>query len=252
MLPLDELQLLAGQVDAAKDLIALKPLYDRVEEIARESGSDFEVQVAAEDLRQVIIAKGVKLRRSRERVIVHTTPPAALPPPATPTPVRLASSFHDILQSDWFADHNLRRAVWIGVAVGVVGWLVLFVTMVQIARHRNMPQRAAVASSSKSIPVDIVTSPPGATIQINNETKCKSNCRVSLPPGNYQVTAMLDGFDPAATGVTVIPGPPIAVNLTLPSQTQTVRIFTDLPSGKVLLDGRRRPTCRMDSLCWTA
>jgi hypothetical protein len=242
MLPLDELQLLAGQIEAARDLTALKPLFERVEEIARDNDGDFDVQVAAEDLRQTIVAKGVKLRRSREKAAVHTAPPPLPPVSPRPAPVRFASAFHDILRSDWFTDHNLRRAVWIGVAVGVVGWLVLFITMVQIAGHRNIPDRSVTAASSgKSVAVDIATSPPGATIQINNETKCKSNCRISLPPGNYQVTAMLDGFDPAATGVTVIPGPPISVNLSLPSQTQTVRIFTDLPSGKVTLDGAPAP-----------
>ena len=85
--------------------------------------------------------------------------------------------------------------------------------------------------------MDIITTPPGATIQINNDTKCTSNCRVNLAPGNYQVTAMLDGYDPAATGVTVLPGAPINVTLALQNQAQTVRIFTDLPSGKVTLDG---------------
>jgi hypothetical protein len=240
MPPLDELQLLAGQIDSARDLASLRPLFDRIEEIARNHPADFEVQVAAEDLRQNIIAKGVKLRRSHERMIGYAAPvppqaPASPPAPRTPQPV---AAFQNLLRADWLADHNLRRAVWIGVAVGVVGWLVLFITLVQIARHRNMPEKASVvASSAKTVPVEFVTSPPGATIQINNETKCKSNCRVDLPPGNYQVTAMLDGFDPAATGVTVVPGPSITVNLTLPSQTQTVRVFTDLPAGKVYLDG---------------
>jgi hypothetical protein len=241
MSPLDELQLLDNQVETAKDVGALRPIYDRLDEIARENSGDFEVQLVAADLRQRVINKGLRLRRARERAVRRPLR-ATEPPPAPQASKRF--SLGDSLRANLLTDLPLSRAVWMGVALGVVGWLVIFVTLVQVARRRNIPQPAAVVASSATkggVPVDITTSPPGATIQINNETKCKSNCRIALPPGNYQVTAMLDGFEPAATGVTVVPGPPIAVNLMLPSQTQTVRIYTDLPSGKVFLDGRPAP-----------
>ncbi len=121
--------------------------------------------------------------------------------------------------------------------MGLLGSLVLWVTMVQIARKRN-PDLAPVSTSTTAIPVNITTTPPGATIQINNETKCTSNCKVSLSPGNYQVTALMDGFDPVATGVTVVPGAPVNVNLNLSAQAQAVRVLTDLPSGSVSLDNK--------------
>jgi hypothetical protein len=243
MLPLDELQLLDSQLETAKDVGALRPIYDRLEEIARENSGDFEVQLVAADLRQRVINKGLRLRHARERAVRHPVAAVAPPPPARPASKRFSFGGNGF-RANLLADLPLSRAVWMGVALGVVGWLVIFITLVQIARRRNIPPQPAVVASSTTkggVPVDITTSPPGATIQINNETKCKSNCRIALPPGNYQVTAMLDGFDPAATGVTVVPGPPIPVNLTLPSQTQTVRIYTDLPSGKVFLDGKAAP-----------
>jgi hypothetical protein len=226
MAPLDELKRLEAQISSAASLDALKPIYARLDDIAQTNSGDFEVQLVVADLREHLVHKGVNLRRSQQ---VLAGAPAG---------------------SWWLRDDgklDIKRALMIGAGLGVVGWLVLFITLVQIARYRNIPQpqtisvAAASPAAAGTVPVDIVTTPPGATIQINNDTKCTSNCRVNLAPGNYQVTAMLDGFDPAATGVTVVPGSPINVSLALLNQTQTVRVYTDLPSGKVYLDGKPAP-----------
>ncbi len=223
MTPLEELKQLEALIENASNLGTLKPIYDRLEEIARQNANDFEVQLAVADVREHLVHRGAALRR------LPSDSPAADAIPVKP-PI------------------NLRKALGIGAVLGVLGWLILFVTLVQIARNRNIPQppagetkTSATPPAAGTVPVDIVTTPPGATIQINNDTKCTSNCRVNLPPGNYQVTAMLDGYDPAATGVTVIPGAPINVSLALQNQAQTVRIYTDLPSGRVLLDGIAMP-----------
>jgi hypothetical protein len=222
MKPLEELRRLGVQIEAAPGLDTLKPIYDRLDEISRHHSNDFEVQLVVADLREHLVHRGVALRRM--------TNGNGAPPTAEKKPL------------------NLRKALMIGAGLGVLGWLVLFVTLVQVARNRNMtPGVTPPATSASSppaagtVPVDIITTPPGATIQINNDTKCTSNCRVNLAPGNYQVTAMLDGYDPAATGVTVIPGAPINVTLSLLNQAQSVRIYTDLPSGKVFLDGAPAP-----------
>jgi hypothetical protein len=58
-----------------------------------------------------------------------------------------------------------------------------------------------------------------------------------LEPGDYQVTAFLDGYEPAASGLSLKAGAAAApLNLTLEPQPQTIRILTDLPQGKVTLD----------------
>lgn len=231
MAPLEELKQLAAGIDSASSLDALKPIYERLALVARQNQDDFEVQLVAENLREQLVRKGVHLRESS--MLPAAAGPAngvAVKPPPVAAPV------------------NIRRVLAIGAGIGVAGWLIFFVTVVQIARNRNStpatqppPTAASSPASRGTVPVDIVTTPPGATIQINNENRCTSNCRVNLAPGNYQVTAMLDGFDPSATGVTVVAGAggaPINVSLTLLNQAQTVRVFTDLPSGRVLLDGK--------------
>jgi len=235
MSPLEELKILESQIGGADRLDALKPIYERLDEIGRQNTAEFEVQLVVSDLRERLVHRGVSLRRATHdaAVVALAPPPGAVAPPL-PVPLPVIEK----------KPLNLRKTLAIGAALGVLGWLVLFVTLVQVARNRNITPAqntpavsASAPAAAGTVPVDIITTPPGATIQINNDTKCTSNCRVNLPPGNYQVTAMLDGYDPAATGVTVIPGSPINVTLQLLNQTQAVRIFTDLPSGRVLLDG---------------
>ena len=49
----------------------------------------------------------------------------------------------------------------------------------------------------------VATTPPGAAIRVNGEAKCTSDCSLALPPGEYQVTAFLDGYQPAASTLKV-------------------------------------------------
>jgi hypothetical protein len=73
-------------------------------------------------------------------------------------------------------------------------------------------------------------------VRINGEAMCTSNCSVSMPPGNYQITAFLDGYEAAASNVSVEAGKPAAVSLALDPQPQSVRVLTDLDQGKVTFD----------------
>ncbi len=72
--------------------------------------------------------------------------------------------------------------------------------------------------------------------QANGGTQCTSNCQVTLAPGNYLVTAFLDGYEPASSELALAAGRPASINLTLPPQAQALRIFTDLQQGKIVID----------------
>ncbi len=231
MLPLDELQQLEAQAGSVNHVADLKPIYDRLEELARQHRADFDLQLAVEDVRQRVIDRGLMLKRDR-----NATPLAAatarvkvdeLPPPDLEA------------QTPAGKPKDVGRMLGVGAGLGIAAWLIIFIILVQIARNRNMPQPpGGVKGAPGTVAVTIATTPPGAEIRINGEVKCKSDCRVNLTPGNYQVTASLDGFDPGATGVTVVPGTPINVNLSMVAQNQTVRLFTDLESGRVVMDGK--------------
>ncbi len=257
MLPLDELRYIDSQVENATDVGDLRPLYDRLGEISRSHTADFDLQIAVAEARQRVIDQGIALRNSspngsvadsrissilRPRLVERHPEPEVKPKPEPEPGVKPLAPAAPGKPLD------LRRTLITGAALGVTAWLIIFVVLVQIARNRNMPAAPKATTTttapadgkapSGTVSVEILTAPPGAAIRVNGEAKCKSNCRVNLAPGNYQVTAVLDGFDPGATGVTVSPGSPISVNLRLISQTQTVRVLSDLDSGRVILDGQ--------------
>ena len=147
--------------------------------------------------------------------------PTATPPAPPKTPARPPTPPPKPGAPNW------KRSVGIGAAIA----LVLFAGFVAIVgrRHKTPPVAATV-------PVDISTMPPGASVRVNNEIRCTSNCRLNLAPGNYTITALLDGYEPSASGVTVTAGSaPLPVSMTLQPQAQTVRVFADEP-GKVTLD----------------
>ena len=152
-----------------------------------------------------------------------TRPPAQPPSPPRPTVKR-------------------NRAVVIGPIAGLLVALVLVLLVMHQTRKRNANNVAAVE-------VDIATTPAGASVRVaaqqsagvppgpgGHETTCTSNCKLALTPGAYQVSASLDGYEPAAGAVTVTARQPAAVSLILQPQAQSVRLLTDLNQGKAVVD----------------
>ena len=89
--PLDELRGLDRQVDEVPDLAGLKPIFARLDEIARAHSGDFEVQLAADDVKLHVVRRGKALREMppADSVVIAPAPPAFQPPPTPePTPVR--------------------------------------------------------------------------------------------------------------------------------------------------------------------
>jgi hypothetical protein len=110
----------------------------------------------------------------------------------------------------------------------VIGALIaigLIVFLVNQARQKNA-----------AVEIQVASTPPGASIRINGETKCSANCTLNLAPGDYQLIAVLDGYEPATNNVTVVAGKPASVSFALEPQSQVVRVLTDLDQGKVAFD----------------
>ena len=110
--------------------------------------------------------------------------------------------------------------------------LLITVVAVGVIVHKRRVRLALTAP----VRIQIATTPPGASVRVNGDPRCTSNCNLSLAPGNYQITFFLDGYEPAASTVAVSPGQPFAVNLPLEPQAQSLRILTDLDQGKVAID----------------
>lgn len=244
--PLEELQQLDGQIDRIGDLAALKPVFARLDELARLHPADLDVQLGVSEAKQRVLARGALLK---ETALKQAPPPvevAPSPPPQAPKPREAApviqaprvpppqvatpqvsgppapqSKSQSPPQKSWTSAMVLGG---IAGAVLAIGTLVFFVNQ---ARQRN---------SRTGVAVQVATTPPGAAIRVNGEQKCASNCDLSLVPGDYQLMAFLDGYEPAVSLLTVAPGKPATVNLELQPQAQSVRILTDLPQGQVMLD----------------
>ena len=264
MLPLDELRVLDQQAERVVDLAGLKPLFSRVDEIARQHSSDFEVQLAANESKQKMVSRGTALKQLMAEAPVSppTLPPSArilkmpdTPPPASAPvlisapepdeeepgapamiePVAVPAAFQPppeaagpraARRSD-DSGRTWKRALTLGVIAGVLVAVGVVAFLVNQSRKRNL-----VAL----VDVQVQTTPPGAQVRVNGEAKCTATCRVALKPGEYQFTAFLDGYEPAASTVKVALRQVAQVNLQLQPQTQMVRILTDLPQGQVILD----------------
>src|SRR5947199_10465063 len=85
MNPLDELKNLDQQVDQIGDLSGLKPIFYRLDEIARKHTNDFEVQLVVGDIKQHLVNRGTVLQNSPPSG-GPMAPAAMSPPPLGPPP----------------------------------------------------------------------------------------------------------------------------------------------------------------------
>ncbi len=226
---------LAGEAD-------IEPIRQRVQRIASMFPDDPEVQKAAEETNRLIMSRANSLRWPSWIATFPGSAPATPPGPPTipqgemsasriPPPMPPQAGPPPNSQVDW------KKALWIGIAVGIGLSLLMIVVLVNVARRRNISVPDLTATPA-AVAVQIATTPPGASIRVNGDARCTSDCALTLPPGTYQITAFLDGYEPAASGVNLVAGKPQTLNLPLEARPQTVRILSDLAQGKVTLDGQ--------------
>ena len=228
--PSEELKRLGEQIESATELGALKPIFYRLNEIMRAYPDDFDVQFAGNETKQRLMTRGALLKE-QETFLAPAPPPLppAPPPPQPPArpPVRPPAPPRP--------KRKLNRAVVIVPITALLVGLVFVALVLYQTRTRN----------AGAVQVDIATTPPGATVRVaaqppaaggGKETACTSDCKMMLAPGSYQVSASLDGFEPAVAAVTVTARQPAAVRLRMQPQAPTVRLLTDLSQGKVVLD----------------
>jgi len=147
-------------------------------------------------------------------------------PPAPPRPPAAKSALPNKPDSE---DQKWKQALVLGAVAGAVIAILVVAFLVNQARKRNIVTTVAV---------QVATVPPGAAIRVNGETKCTANCSVPLAPGDYQVMAFLEGYEPAASVLKITGRQPVSINLKLEPQAPMVRILTDLTQGQVILDAQ--------------
>jgi hypothetical protein len=86
--PLEELKRLDQQVGLVASLEGLKPIYYRLDEIAKQYANDFEVQLVVGDIKQHLVNRGTKLKEQEATIAtppaMSAPPPLAAPPPMPP------------------------------------------------------------------------------------------------------------------------------------------------------------------------
>jgi hypothetical protein len=124
----------------------------------------------------------------------------------------------------------------VGVMLGALFAIVALAFIVNQSRKHNKLIENEQAAEGAAVQIQMTTTPAAASIRVNGDAKCNAPCAVALPPGSYQVTAFLDGYDPATSSLIVYAKQPGAVNMVLTAQPQSVRILTDLDQGKLTFD----------------
>lgn len=87
-----------------------------------------------------------------------------------------------------------------------------------------------------NVAVRIHTSPPGATIKVNNEVRGVSDLQLDLPLGSNEIEADLNGYVPAKMSLEAKSDSANSINLTLQPALPTLRLSSDTGEGKVTLD----------------
>jgi len=232
---LDEIKALGSRIELAGEA-DIETIRQRLDLIAGQYPGDPVVQKAVQYTKQLLISRANRLNWATSAATVPGSA-AAGPPTISSAPPTIP---HGVLSAPPVSPPNpapvdWKRALWTGMALGVVLSLLAMFVLVNIARRRNVNLPGA---SDAGVAVQVSTTPAGASIRVNGEARCTSDCAVTLAPGPYQITAFLDGYEPAASGVNLVAGKPYTLNLPLEARPQTVRILSDLAQGKAVLDGQ--------------
>ena len=251
---LSELRRFDTYLRDAKSIEDLKPVYYRLEELTQAYPSDATMQTAIADVRTKMVACGqrlMELQNTAEREAAAKNPVGAFAPPvAQPTQVfqsASAPSFPPPMQTPPAqviapppqapkpapGPFNWKRAVAVGGVVGLLIGAAGFYSLMSAKKKAAQQKEISIGSAS----VSIKTQPPGASVRVNGEVKCTSDCNIELPTGTYEVQAVLPGYESASSSLNVVSGTPGQVAMSLTPMGLSVRLFTDLQAGKVTLDG---------------
>jgi serine/threonine-protein kinase len=125
----------------------------------------------------------------------------------------------------------------------------------QAEQTSNLPKYATIAAglaalifggvyflgSKKTTPagvsMQVRVSPAGATVRAGDQTCSQADCKFTLTPGKYEVSAKLPGYEPATQSVTV-DATDLNLNLTLSPLPAKLSISTNLETGVITLDGK--------------
>jgi eukaryotic-like serine/threonine-protein kinase len=175
-------------------------------------------------------------------------PPAA-PPPQGPTPPPLASAVTPV-------PSQIAKPVAVAVTNGAApkkpapplpAWLkfgaaaVVLLGIAAAAWFALRPKSRPVVSTSAApsdVTFEVRSMPPGATILEGSRTVGSSNSELRLPAGQHQLTAQLDGYQPASLPVDLQPDSSSPYNIKLKPLAASFHLFTPFKKGDLFWDAK--------------
>ena len=154
------------------------------------------------------------------------TPPAVMPQIEPYAPSEEYPAPETMARSD-----QQRKLVFLGVASLIV-LTILVVAGVVALKHRG--QQSAVTL----VQLEILTSPPGAAVSMDGKVLGRAPLNEGAAAGFHKLEAVLEGYQPADKSLTLATGTPASISLELQPLSPSLRIFTDLESGVVHLEGQ--------------
>jgi serine/threonine-protein kinase len=161
------------------------------------------------------------------------TPPANLSPPPP-------AAMEQIEPSEGGPEHQApetgalpgrhRLLIFLGLG-SVIVLAVLTVVGVLVFKYIE-PQRAGTL-----VQLEILTSPSGAAVSIDGKLLGRAPLNKAAAAGSHKLEAVLEGYQPAEKSLTLTQGTPANITLELQPLSPSLRVFTDLESGVVQLEG---------------
>ena len=200
-----------------------------IEKLAQQFPGRPEIATAIEDLQQELRAKEVAAKEAADRKRVEQERRRREAAAASAVTVETApASTAPLTARRW-----MRPALGIAAAAAAgagVWWITHW--------KKPVPPPAQVA-------VQVRSDPQGASVRIGNLSCVTPRCTIDLLPGNYNVSARLDGYEPIEQTLTVTPGHASPLDLTLrpiasappPGNTAgTLTVRTRVPDALVFVD----------------
>jgi hypothetical protein len=128
------------------------------------------------------------------------------------------------------------RGGWAKIVLAAALAVVVLMVGLSLRGKKSTETSSSPGPATGVVSVRVHTSPPGATIRVNNEVRGISDLQISLPAGSYQVEAELNGYQPGKASFDAKSGSPNSVDLTLQPALTVVRLSSDTGVGKVALD----------------
>jgi serine/threonine protein kinase len=217
---LEQARALKQEAAAAPDTDQLASVYERSRGFARKYPEEPELATIAREIERVLRDRG---ERGAERR------------PRTPPPIRKTQS--GVRFKSRFAAFAGELRPLLSARVLIVAGIVICLPLIALLGRHFWPHPQPNPPTA-TLQVQIHTIPPGATLRIDGKDRGKSDTPIDLPEGDYQLEALLPGYETAKTPLSVHAGSPVSLEVRLhPLAENTVRIAApDLGNGQVWLD----------------